>query len=84
MIPSEISNKINEKNSINSVHYLCPVYKTSKRSGTFSASGISSNFLLNIKLPSNGLKNHDYWCKGGVALLTQLEDWLYLNSILFS
>ena len=51
--------------------YVCPLYKTSKRQGTLSTSGISSNFVLAVELPTN--IDVDVWILRGAALLCSLD-----------
>ncbi|XP_063858635.1 dynein axonemal heavy chain 3-like isoform X1 [Scylla paramamosain] len=52
--------------------YWCPVYRTSQRSGTLSTTGHSSNYILDMLLPSSHPPQH--WVCRGTAALTQLDD----------
>ena len=57
--------------------YWCPVYRTSQRSGTLSTTGHSSNYILDLLLPSSHPPQH--WVCRGTAALTQLDDWIKEN-----
>ena len=52
--------------------YVCPCYKTALRSGTLGTSGISTNFIISIELPSD--KGTDFWVLRGAALLCEVDD----------
>ncbi len=52
--------------------YECPLYRTSSRAGTLSSTGISTNFVTSVNLPTN--QPPEFWVMRGVALLCQLDD----------
>ncbi|XP_014851660.1 PREDICTED: dynein heavy chain 1, axonemal [Poecilia mexicana] len=51
--------------------YLCPVYKTPSRAGSSSTTGLSSNYVTALELPTE--LSQRYWVKRGVALLCALD-----------
>ena len=51
--------------------YECPVYKVLSRNGTLSTTGHSTNFVLDLELPSNYAQ--DKWIRAGVACFLSLK-----------
>ena len=66
MIPSKIEDFAAYTN------YSCPLYKTADRRGILSTTGHSTNFVMNIRLPSE--REPDHWIRRGACLLLTLKD----------
>jgi len=52
-------------------NYDCPMYRTTERRGVLTTTGKSSNFVMNMRLPTDRPSN--YWVLRGVALLLQMD-----------
>jgi dynein heavy chain len=53
-------------------NYLCPVYKTTVRAGALSTTGISTNYVVAIELPTKEKPSH--WIFEGVACVLNMND----------
>lgn len=51
--------------------YKAPLYKVLSRTGTLSTTGHSTNFVVNMELPSD--EDQDYWIRAGVAVFLALK-----------
>jgi len=51
--------------------YNCPVYRTAERRGVLHSTGHSTNYIMDIKMPTRDKPEH--WIKRGVAMISQLS-----------
>merc|ERR1711871_80968 len=54
------------------IAYVCPLYKTLKRAGLLMTSGHSTNYIMNVEVPSK--RPQSWWIKRSVALFCALRD----------
>nr|CAJ2469593.1 unnamed protein product [Leishmania braziliensis] len=54
--------------------YVCPLYKVRTRAGTLSTTGVSTNYVTSVTLPSLYSVPGDHWTLRGVAALCSLDD----------
>lgn len=51
-------------------HYKCPLYRTTERRGVLATTGHSTNFVMDLQVPSS--KPQDEWVRAGVAFVLSL------------
>jgi hypothetical protein len=53
-------------------HYECPLYRTTERRGVLATTGHSTNFVMELQVPSS--KPQDHWVRAGVAFVLSLPE----------
>lgn len=51
--------------------YFCPLYKVLSRAGTLTTTGHSTNYVLDVELPTD--QDQSIWIKEGVAMFLSLK-----------
>ena len=54
--------------------YAMPLYKTSKRAGTLSATGHSTNFILTVYVPTPPKMSSEYWTLNSAAFVCDRDE----------
>jgi len=54
--------------------YSCPLYKTLKRAGVLSTTGLSTNFITALELPIGDGLTESFFVRRGCALIAALAD----------
>lgn len=63
---------VGHKERVEDKTFNCPMYKTSIRAGELLTTGHSTNFVMDIQMPSE--VHPDYWIRRGAALLCMTDD----------
>ncbi|XP_069464806.1 dynein axonemal heavy chain 14 [Ambystoma mexicanum] len=71
-VPQQIINETENENNAGPACYECPLYRTPQRAGILSSTGLSTNFVTTVSLPTQITPRH--WITRGAALLCQLDD----------
>jgi len=72
ILPVMLLEPVLNKDAKKEPHFVTPVYKTTERKGVLATTGHSSNFVMDILLPSDKPESH--WINRGAALICGLDD----------